>query len=104
MTAAGIDSDFEGSDHCPIWIDLEVPHSSQGHPVPAMALQHHSTGKIAMLHSHTQAPLPTPLPLSPESGAGKPAAYRVRRVTLDSPVSCQVENQHAMGFGSTAAG
>ena len=45
MTAAGIDSAFEGSDHCPIWMDVELPQElPQGHPVPAMALQHRASG------------------------------------------------------------
>lgn len=48
MTAAGIDSAFEGSDHCPIWMDVELPQElPQGHPVPAMALQHHASGILS---------------------------------------------------------
>lgn len=47
MTAAGIDSAFEGSDHCPIWMDVELSQElPQGHPIPAMALQHHASGTL----------------------------------------------------------
>ena len=52
MTAAGIDSTFEGSDHCPIWLDVDLPQElPQGHPVPAMALHQHASGKLD-LHLH----------------------------------------------------
>ncbi|KAK9851374.1 hypothetical protein WJX84_012198 [Apatococcus fuscideae] len=66
VTAAGIDSDFQGSDHCPTWMDVELPQElPQGHATPAMALQHHTAGQknklTAWLQTGSKKPLSGPL-------------------------------------------